>query len=267
MKLLQPIFLSDPYGLYNTGSICYFNSLLQILASCTSIYDITFNNSNAVENVFMKYVNMIKNNNVDPNISSELIMTLHATLPNFGNGQESASEAFVLLLDQINNRQLKELFMHRFRCTNICNTCKNITEEKKDHSVVLNLFHVTDLKATDILLQENKLSDYKCEKCKELGSVRTYRLTMLPEIIFCTFNVYNIKSKHLFPDILIFPGTTGPLKYKLIGQIEHAGSLNGGHYWSRSLRKNNVYLFNDYSYQLSKFEPTDNTYIILYHVY
>lgn len=267
MILFNNIFLPDPYPLVNTGSICYFNSLLQALGTCTSIHSITFKDLSELEINMKIYMDMISNNNVDNIISSKILSSLHNIKPNFGNGQESASEAFILLIDAINNDQLTSLFLNRFRCFTKCNSCNNISDEKKDHSIIINLFHIDNLTPENILKYTNDIPDYKCERCKNVGAIRYYRLTMLSEIIVVCFNVYFTKKKYNFPDILTFPGKEKNLNYKLISQIEHIGSLNGGHYWSRVLRKNNkCYICNDHSISESVLTPTNNTYIVMYHI-
>lgn len=266
MISLENIFLPDPYGLVNTGSICYFNSLLQVLGSCTSIYSIKFKDRNDVERVIKEYVEMLKNNKIDITVSSKIIAELHKVKPNFGNGQESASEALVLLLEAIDNVCLTSLFVNRVRCSVKCKTCDYRSEEKKDYSVTINLFHEQDVKESNILNHSNEIDDYLCEKCKNKGGIRHYKLTMLSEILVICFNVYFDKKKHNFPDTLTFPGKDKDLRYKLIGQIEHIGNLHGGHYWSRVLRKDGVFLCNDNTYNECKFTPTDNTYIIVYHI-
>lgn len=268
MIKLENIFLPDPFGLLNTGSICYFNSLLQLLAGCTSLQSIKFTNSNIVETMFGKYVSMINSNKIDSNISDELLRSLHSIFPNFGNGQESASEAFVLLIDFINNKQLMNLFMYRVRYKIYCKICNHITEEKKDVGVIFNIFHTDELTENSILYNIQELSDYICEKCNNKKVIKHSRLTMLPEVLICAFNIYHSKKIHNFPQILKFPGKENKiLTYQLIGQLEHYGSLNSGHYTSRGLRKNNkIYLFNDNSFSIDKFIPTENTYLILYHI-
>jgi ubiquitin C-terminal hydrolase len=260
--------LPDAFGLYNTGSICYFNSLLQLLASCTSLQEVQFHNCNELLKCISEYIDMIKNNNVNPNISFVILECLHKINPNFGNGQESASEAFTLLLDSINSIKLISMFISRYRCVIKCKECNNISEEKKDYSVIINLFHIKDeLKEENILKYKDLLNDYKCEECKKTGNAeREYRLTMTSEILTFCFNIYHDKKTHKFPEYLTFPGKGTNLTYKLIGQIEHSGSLNGGHYWSRVLRKDGVYICNDNNFNKSNFTPTNTTYLIMYHI-
>jgi len=264
MKALEPIFLPKPSGLYNTGSICYFNSLLQVLASCTSLHHWKSRSKSKLEDEFKDF---ITNSKVfDPMASSNLLNIFRLQVPNFGNGQESASEALTLLLNAIDNNSLNNRFIHRFKYNIKCMSCFYTTEIIKDHSILFELFHTTEVNEDSMLIHKTLLSDYKCEKCNKIGAVKTARLTMLSEIIICLFNVYYSKITHRFPDFLEFPGMDEPLKYKIVGQIEHSGSLNGGHYWARALRDSGIYLFNDNSYSSSKIEPTSNTYIIVYHL-
>jgi ubiquitin C-terminal hydrolase len=93
---------------------------------------------------------------------------------------------------------------------------------------------------------------------------------MIPEIIVCSFNIYArngvARTPRYFPLTLEFPATSGgTMMYKLVGQIEHSGSLAGGHYWARGLRKNGVFRLNDTSTAPSTFETTSGTYIVAYH--
>jgi ubiquitin C-terminal hydrolase len=232
-----------------------------MLASCTSIYDIEFDKKNK----FNEFIQMIKHNNID-GIISTLILNEFRT-KNFGNGQESASEAFTLLLNHINNSELNSLFTSRYRYIVKCNKCNYITPEVSDHSFIINIFNSNALAENNILNQIGFLEDYKCDNCKQNGCFKQSKLTMLSEILIFSFNVYYEKKIHYFPNTLIFPGKNGiKLTYKLISQIEHSGSLSGGHYWSRVLRKDGVYLCNDNSYSKSSFSPTEGTYLVCYHL-
>lgn len=261
MKILEPIFLSKPAGLYNTGSICYFNSLLQVLASCTSLRYLLKSDSE-LSNVFKEHITT----EFDPMASSIILSALTSKLPHFGHGQESASEALNLLLNAINNNALTNLFIHRFKYTIKCLSCFYTTEKINDHSILFELFHISEVTPQNMSNQRSILHDYKCEKCNNIGAVKTSKLTMLSEIIVCLFNVYHTKVIHPFPQYLEFSGIDKKLKYMAVGQIEHSGTLSGGHYWARALRNDGIYLFNDNTYSKSTIEPTANTYIVVYHL-
>lgn len=113
--------------------------------------------------------------------------------------------------------------------------------------------------------------DGRCPTCKTpsppTAAIRIYNLTMVPEIILGMFNLYGIRHAQYFPHRLEFPAHDGTLLvYNLVGQVEHAGTLSGGHYWAHGLRADGrVYLLNDTGVSPSFFTPTPNTYIVAYH--
>src|SRR3989344_3722164 len=93
-----------PFGLQNTGAICYLNSFLQVLSACTSLKDIpeeTFKKSLTGTAIY----NFITN--PKPDSSRDVLIALVNELRQknrevrFGRGQESASEAFVLIMDMM----------------------------------------------------------------------------------------------------------------------------------------------------------------------
>lgn len=262
--------LPNKFELYNTGSICYFNSLIQVLATCTSIQSIHFEDKNEIEIIFHKFIDSVKNNNIDPLISSKMLFFLHKEIPTFGRGQESVSELFVLLINKINNKKLTELFVHRFRSRIICNNCKYISEEKKEYSTIFTMFHINNNEINENSIKNYNvvINDYKCEKCNSYGVTKLCKLTMLPEIIFCIFNIYYKKNINYFPSNLKFSSKENTIiEYNVIGQIEHEGSLSGGHYWSRVLRKDGIFLCNDSIItNNSIIKPSNNTYLIVYHL-
>lgn len=253
----------EPNGLYNTGSICYFNSLLQSIAACTSIYNYPFDKQlyTDLEKCFMEFITQLRQKKMSLDISNKLLNSLRTN--NFGNGQESACEAFILLINRLNNKGLNGKFLNRFRSTNECISCKNITYDV-DHAITINYFFYTEVSVKNLLLYKTIVKDYKCEKCNNNGITRTCKLTMLSEILIITFNIFYNKIKYNWPLELILPQSK--LHYNIVGQIEHFGNLNGGHYRARGLRSGGVYEFDDSNVKPSKFEPTINTYIIVYHL-
>jgi ubiquitin C-terminal hydrolase len=57
------------------------------------------------------------------------------------------------------------------------------------------------------------------------------------------------------------------LRYKLIGKIEHTGTMNGGHYWAHSFRAGSWWKINDANLAPSNAESSENTFIVAYHMY
>ena len=196
---------------------------------------------------------------------------------------------------------ITNLFIHRFRCDVHCRKCKAVVSTTTDYAVNFNLFHFDQLRTqpTDVAefskavrLQASTTEGYCCPACPcticgatpiegrcpvcnvaapTATALRLYSLTMIPEIVFCTFNLYvgygGIRRARYFPERLEFPARDGGLLiFRLVGQVEHAGSLSGGHYWARALRANEqVCLLNDSGVSPAEFAPTSNTYIVAYH--
>ncbi len=341
MEAYAPDFAPASYGLNNTGAICYLNSFLQTLAGCTSLTQAILQNADYVSRTrtgaaVLAYVRAYAGlqgalSHPSPAIAllsagvlSALMSDLAVRRPhvNFGGGQESASEALILLLDMMEppraegaagpqtgdgplvvqsaESPITRLFLHRFRCDLHCRQCKKIVSNETDYAVNFNLFHIDKMGTQPatvadfskaVRLQVSATEGYKCPECHRLKreaavargedpssvvataamAYRVYTLTMVPEILFCMFNLYvgfgGVRCTRYFPTRLEFPGVSGDkLVFRLVGQVEHSGSLAGGHYWARGLRAGaQVFLLNDTGVSPSAFAPTPNTYIVAYH--
>ena len=311
-KLLIPL----PFGLNNTGVICYFNSFLQLLCGCSSFTKIVLTNNNYLSTTrtgvaIFDYVKLYSELSINHSATADLSLSTKKILlalcldlkerrPNilFGRGQESAHEVFILLLDMMESNSetsedpiitsikspITKLFLHKSMWNLYCKDCKNIVSKKVDYGVIFDMHHIDHIdyehspEGFSSLIRQHAsiVTDYKCEFCqKKSETVRIYDLRKIPEIVFCSFNVYQEfggkKYCRYFPPYLLFPAIEEGKKHKfiLIGQIEHCGSLSGGHYWAKTLRKHNddiiPYELNDMGISISEFKSTSNTYIILYH--
>jgi ubiquitin C-terminal hydrolase len=312
----DPSYTPPEFGLNNTGVICYLNSFLQVLASCTALTKAVLQNEEylsrtATGAAVFSFVRGY-HQNLTPNIEfrsaqvlTALVTDLRARRPNvkFGGGQESASEALVLILDMMEpataaaavaagpvhsiESPITRLFLHRFRCDTYCCVCRKSVSKEIDHAVNFNLFHIDQLKVQPnspktfsqaICRQISATEDYKCAACAPSAAApnpaayRVYNLTMVPEIIVCVFNLYvgfgGVRQARYIPDRLEFPAVENGrvLRFRLVGQVEHAGSLSGGHYWARALRAHDqVFLLNDRSVTPASFASTPNTYMVFYH--
>lgn len=203
------------------------------------------------------------------------------------------------------NSPITKLFIHRFRCDMHCRGCNKIVSKNSDHAVNFNLFHIDEMAVPPTSVesfsaamrrQVSIVTEYRCPLCPcskcggpqgdltgkcadrncdaaiaQTTAIRVYHLTMVPEIIFCMFNMYEGFGGHriarYFPERLEFPATeTGNINYRMVAQVEQSGSLAGGHYWARGLRRGErVILFNDAGMAPSTFTPTANTYFVVYH--
>jgi len=301
-----------PFGLVNNGSVCYFNSFLQTLCGCSSFTETILRNKDylsqtytgvAVYNYVYRYVEIIKASDINKQISFstiEILNALKADLkerrPNikFGNGQESAHEVFVLLLDMMEpvdestenhpllssiKSPITRLFLHKCEWDLYCIDCKKSISKKIDYGIIFDMHHMrldseekSPLEFSNLIKQHiSPVDGYVCPSCTNTSVCRIYNLRRIPEIVFCSFNIYYQQNRKIryFPPYLEFNTFNEEKKYnfKLISQIEHSGTLNGGHYWAKCLRNdNNVYELNDLGISLSSFQSTPYTYMIIYHI-
>jgi ubiquitin C-terminal hydrolase len=195
----------------------------------------------------------------------------------FGLGQESTSEGLVLLLD-ILPAKIRDLFVHRYLRYKICGNCGAESDKIKLEMVHFEFFEdeVAGIQsagpfADNLLDKSCKVPDYKCDKCGQTNenTIGVERLTMAPEIIVILFNKYTQSAKmqnNFIPDKFELPGRAGqPMKYKLVGQARHSGSLNGGHYWAAVRRGGGVFIANDHSIcQIPNFDQTPLTYMAFF---
>ena len=300
----QPIMLAriGPFGLNNTGAICYFNSLLQAILSCKSIYDVIQDitidsdlNKSLTGRTFIQTVRTAMSNNQSEQAtsSSKLLSALITDLEekigktNFGKMQESASEGLVWLLDMMENPEssihpITKLFRNRYCVEFFCKNCNDIVSVQEDTGISLNLFFYDNWPGgitnsatfSDAIRVHLSFTDksYRCPRCKlTVEGIRRHSMLRSPEILVCLFNQYADKKLRYFPETFRIPGNKNNLlQYRLVAQVEHSGSLGGGHYVCRALRKsaNNTqtaFLFNDGSFsEIPKLEPTAGTYMIFY---
>jgi ubiquitin C-terminal hydrolase len=264
------IYLLRCFGLYNSHILCYFNSLLQSLFSCTSITEYLLNNEKKfAENNFMKlYINILKkyiivdkqtiNYNLVESTNSimfnEFLISIQNKNIKFGYNQEDSGELLLLLLDVINDKFIYNLFYNKYKCDFYCTNCKKIKNIKDDISTQFEIYdkiidnNFLQSKVDSHLHNLNKFirnnysdcHDYTCDKCLTKGNcIKINRLLLIPTIIVINFNKYLEKNNYMFPTELFFINDKENKKhnYKLISTINHSGNTNSGHYISKGIRK------------------------------
>lgn len=233
-----------PFGLRNTGSICYLNSFLQALLGCTAWLRAVRDSAGETRTgrAVREFVLAAMAPDADADIaghSAKILAALTEDLRErrpavaFGLGQESASEVFIHLLEMMEPPvmvaeasaatkeslapppkpgPIRRLFERRFRCEIFCRACRTTVSTTNDDSVLTTLFHVT---ATDhdefcrqFCQQITTCTDFVCERCQTKGTaLRAYTLVRLPEIVFATFDCYGRRPDHRwFPKQLRLPG-------------------------------------------------------------
>lgn len=221
--------VSAPKGLPNPGALCYFNSLLQALRACPAS-GFTYN------------------------------VTAHA----FGlpNTQQDAHEAFVRIMD---NKPYARHFHVRYICDIFCLSCHKLITHKDEATCPPELYIDVEGDVTiDKLRWHTVRVQYDCP-CGGKEAIKGYRLTRVSSVLIILFKKYHGKVLQDFPLQLEFPAKNANLQYKLVAQIEHFGTMSGGHYTARVLGPSGVVNCNDSSLRPSRFEPTPETYMLFYH--
>lgn len=297
-------YLVKPFGLINNSIICYFNSLIQLLMSCTSINEYLLCNEHKFTNSnFMKiYISIIKkyvaidesvkdnsnNNTVDNNnllLFNEFLQLVKITNSNFGYNQEDAGELLTLLLDIIDDNYIYNLFYNKYKCDIYCKKCKFISNVQDDIAtqfiVEIDNINILTLKSEidkdlhplnkHIKNNYSECEGWKCKQCDKEKTIKINRLLLVPTIIIIVFNKYNEKKNYNYPLEISFINKLENKKhnFKLVSSIHHNGNMNFGHYYVKSLRVNNnqikPYKLNDTYYISDNLKPEDNSYIIAYH--
>ncbi len=314
------------FGLRNTGVICYFNSVLQSVLSCTSFIEAIkkLDPQNVKNPIMLKFIGIIKLTdklvenkeqenkeqenkeqensdittalqNISPTIWREMVVFLcrknKTDYRTFLSGQQCAREGFHCLMDSLDSfNVVQNLFIHRYRSLVRCFKCDDWVSDKE---CVYSLFEVQpDLKTPQIdqfkgydldlytkgqtmneFLQKQPgyIEDFNCPKCKDRSVKYSVRyLVMAPEILVVLSKKY-VAGRKLdvyteFPEHMEFSSADGALKYTAVAQIEHAGGLNGGHYWASCKRRGGWKTLNDTGVSEGGFKPTNNTYMVFYHL-
>jgi ubiquitin C-terminal hydrolase len=298
LKLMADYIVYDPkyvpaeFGLNNTGVICWCNSILQLLLSCPSLNKTLLECEEELrDNRFAtEYINLLKIllPNEGPNgvnlstisiysakILNAFMYEMKRARRNFsiGRSQECVDEALTLFIDMFNCQKVNKLFLNSYELIIKCTGCNKQVSTVRDNSYRIELFcekkfnSVEDF-CTYIRYHPSEHDEYTCEcgfKMKKF--LRVEKLKMLREIVVIIFNKFQAKDNRWFPTELEFNSTNGKkLKYKLVAQIEHGGTMHGGHYKSKGVRGDKVCGFNDSSVYADALGPTPSTYMIAYHL-
>lgn len=265
-------------GMSNMGNSCYFNSILQCLLSCTSIFEVlkkNINNTNIKNNTLAKYLIILHNISCNNDNNDKICFLIWREIIQISQkrkdkiqmslgGQQDAHEGLLMFLDAIDTIPcIKRLFEHRHLHRIFCNKCNQWVMNKYETNLIFEI--QPDLKTEQdemykniddnfnksielnkFLMNQNGFidDDYICPNsdCKKKGKkYKTTTLAMIPEILPIVIKKYKEKILTLFPIKLEF--TSEKLKkkfiYKLCAQSEHSGNMLGGHYWAICLRKEN----------------------------
>ena len=290
--------LELPSGFVNTGVICWLNSLLQALIAnkhFTDILKVEYKKDKNISSCTHKELyNLLKKIDIIENIEKSSILVLNGVITDLQNkkrkidlgfGQQSSSEGLTLILEMLNNKKIDNKFNHSYEVTLQCDNNNEIISKTRTTNNIFYLFDEKSLIKDKLMqfllyhiseLEENTIPhDYREKHIKGNRYSRIFRLKYIPHIVIISLNRYFTvgKNKHhqrnpniKLPNDFSMPGINGKsILYKKISEIDHLGSLEGGHYISRCLKDDdNVYLFNDSHVKLSKFGTLPSTYLTFY---
>ena len=285
-------YATQAFGLHNTSSLCYFNSLTQCLMSLPS-----FNEAMEYETckISQEY-NMLrkKNSGSSYNLASFVKQYRDNKCMQWNidpNVQEDIHEGFILMMEALGDK-LNPIFNIRYRLDIKCYKCNNITQVPAGSSPPELVIDMSNLQCSTkeeveqyIILHRQIPDGYKCEKCLYQNSgnkpsiIQRYSIGKISSVIILLYK-YNqhlmVRGKsritQYFPNELDFESKNGPLHYKLVAYAEQFGSLGGGHYTATCLRPNSngtglsVVNMNDNIVSPSNFNPSPNTYMVFYHL-
>lgn len=296
-------YVPPPLGFVNLGNTCYFNTLMQCLLSCPSIYQTLKKIADSGEvfkvrfakNLLLLWETALQGKSIETlaiPIWSDIIKlaSLKKDRIRMNTGQQDVHEGLMVFLDAMEYiPEILRLFKHRHKTVIHCPDCGKTSSEKSEENLTFEVqpnlqteqiskFREIDSNfnktatLNDFLMKQNSYvdKDYKCNECKVASEkYKTTTLTMVPEILVVLFKKYTQKIETPFPEELVFKSNSGKLfKYKLVSQAEHSGNTSGGHYWAIAKRRVNGELkwftLNDSSCYPGNPGPTANTYITFY---
>lgn len=258
-----------------------------------------------ITNLFIQTIDMVNSGNTTgiEEMSPKIWSTMIAVLSKLGktdmlgisSGQQCSGEAFDCLMYTIDEfKDIQNLFIHRYKTVQRCfdcnewisevNSIENIVRVPPDlkyqqldkfNECIVDQINDCDNEMNKLILRQIDYVDKDriCPLCKTKGEkLQVSCLVMAREIIIVlakkfSNNLTKINIYTDFPEYMSFNGKNNKkLKYKAVSQIEHAGNLNGGHYWTISKRDDGWYILNDTSVESGEFKPTNNTYMVFYHL-
>lgn len=290
----------NAFGFTNTGAICWWNALLQTMLGLSSVTQVLFDHEHELtKNVFaMAYLKLLHDiddlevaaggNHVNFNgLMSSSATILAAFMDQLRvrgikanlHGQQCADEGFTLFIDMLDCPQVENLFKSEYEISICCVKCEHVTIRPRDQTFRIPMPSDRDIVTTVkdkktferwLFTHVAKHEDFKCEKCGNVVKYthRVEKLKRLSEVVVVMFNQFDHKTVMYFPQEMHFNSNTGtPLKFQLVGKINHSGTRHSGHYWADTYRCDSWMMANDSQVSdLSENYPDESAFMVFYHM-
>ena len=249
----DPIVLNNkvlqipPLGFYNTGAICYFNSLMQCLLSSKNFLKFVLYDKQ--DPLFSEFLFNIVNDLWDMTFTTKVLQKY-----NIIEGNQSSSEYFIFMVDLM---KLENIFECQHKIIDICQNC-GYKKETKDISY--NTLINEDIK--EFFRCDEMIDNFNCDKCKIKSTISRNKIIYgLPPIIVLSFNKYFGKKVINYPELF----SNGEVEYRLVGTVEHYGVLGAGHYISRFKRNDKYNMADDSRIEdINGINTIPETYMVFY---
>lgn len=244
----------------NTGVSCYFNAMIQSLGSLSSFVAwLKDNKDRHPEELWTTLCTLLIRDNNLPTSQLPILDTiyLHQALVKKRSGsgsnisinrQEDIQEGLLLLLDSLSpeaDKVFRLWYLEEITC--VCGHREQRVAFETVVAIELDTNPTTPEQFADVLKSFSEYREgHRCDKCSRTnGSQKflkfTRTLIQSSEVIVVYYKKYASKQQRFFPvDLdLEFKDYLGRPKrhsYQIVAQVEHRGTMRGGHYWARVKR-------------------------------
>ena len=280
-------------GILNKGNTCYLNASLQCLSTMVSFWSNLTSFSTSISpfvSSFLKIMSILRSSKqpIDP---SDFLRHLQNVLVKSGKPyfdlfqQQDAAEILTCILEELSasNPLAKNMVKVSIRVKVTCDSCDE-DNLKEDVSTILQVPVKANLQSClNAFLAPNQLDGSNsvfCNVCQaqkpaalsqNLSDVGQYLILQTKRFIrqgslFTKHLQKIVCSPNLVVPVLDQNGTVEQRHFKLLGTINHTGSLNRGHYTSyiKLVSKDSWYHCNDAAVVLSKGDQVNNESSYLY---